>query len=644
MEELRAFVGHSFSSGDKALVAGFLGYFESLSRLYPTFTWDHAEEAEPLPLSKKVMAKIEGKNVFIGICTKNERAVRDSDLRPALLRKSVLVTGTRDVEWKASDWIIQEIGLAVGRGMSIILFREEGVRAPGGLYGDIEYIPFSRANPHESFEKFVQMLVALKPKSAVTSSAATKAPPDDEKNELEEPSGESWEPKPDWKKDQYDHALLRMALDRNSTGLESIDSAFRSSALYEGMAGAEWEGQVEWLRSLFIGNSDFEKLRRLADENPKSSLLRMYVARRYVDLKEHENAARAFENAASIAENDEYKVLYEAEAAIEYARAGRIALARTVFERLKRMAKDSEGLLNRLAIELRSFAQIEKDDEFELAILERMVELKPGDVSLRFQLAYKHSEYENNDMALHHYTTIPILARDAITWNNLGVTFGNFQMPVRSTSAFKRAEEQGDTLAMSNIGFSLLRVGFLDEAGERANKALQSGNYHENITDLLKRVKLIPDEEDKKETEALDKVKPKAAFYRQLGKAALSEAPVEIGNTWQAPECVLETSLDGATVRLSGSYEQDVNPFSIGLLGGASRKEKRRIVYTLQLHGNMLTGQVKRSTEGEQPTLASLGMDAIRVAMYFDAERRKIYVMEGYSSGAGRFYELEHLS
>jgi len=70
MEDLRAFVGHSFSDHDKALGASFLAYFGSLSKLYPTFSWDHAEEAEPLPLSTKVLNKITDKNVFIGICTK----------------------------------------------------------------------------------------------------------------------------------------------------------------------------------------------------------------------------------------------------------------------------------------------------------------------------------------------------------------------------------------------------------------------------------------------------------------------------------------------------------------------------------------------------------------------------------------------
>ncbi len=45
-----------------------------------------------------------------------------------------------ELEWKTSDWIIQEIGLAIGRGMHCCLLVERGVRPPGGLQGNLEYI------------------------------------------------------------------------------------------------------------------------------------------------------------------------------------------------------------------------------------------------------------------------------------------------------------------------------------------------------------------------------------------------------------------------------------------------------------------------------------------------------------------------
>ena len=199
-------------------------------------------------------------------------------------------------------------------------------------------------------------------------------------------------------------------------------------------------------------------------------------------------------------------------------------------------------------------------------------------------------------------------------------------------SAFQRAESQGDTLAMSNLGFRLLRAGFIDEAAELANKAVKLETYHANITDLLKRLKEAPEEEEKKEAEALEKTKSKAAFYRQLGGAALAQTPSEIGKKWETPEAELSASLDGMDVRIWGSYEQDANALmGVGLLGGILRqKVVRHVEYVLKLRGNLLIGEVKRTTDGEtSPSLIALGMDNRKVVMYFDPDGTVLHVMEG---------------
>src|SRR5262245_60623889 len=105
MEEIRAFVGHSFTAADKDVVREFLEYFQTLTNGYP-FTWDHAEQAEPETLAKKVLAKIRDKNVFIGICTRKERAIEPGSLwLISWLKKAA--GNEADFEWKTSDWIIQ---------------------------------------------------------------------------------------------------------------------------------------------------------------------------------------------------------------------------------------------------------------------------------------------------------------------------------------------------------------------------------------------------------------------------------------------------------------------------------------------------------------------------------------------------------
>jgi hypothetical protein len=89
----------------------------------------------------------EGKNVFICICTKRELVASARDVRaePDIGNYIREV----DLEWKTSDWILQEIGLARGRGCTSIVLVENGVRNPVPLLADIQYIPFDRDRPEK---------------------------------------------------------------------------------------------------------------------------------------------------------------------------------------------------------------------------------------------------------------------------------------------------------------------------------------------------------------------------------------------------------------------------------------------------------------------------------------------------------------
>jgi len=130
MAEVKAFVGHSFTDDDKDVVARFIEFFGTLAKLNTSFSWVHARAAEPKQLAEKVLSLIQGRNLFIGICTKKERVV---DSEGATLLFNRLISKPDDLHWKTSDWVIQEIGLAIGRSMNIILLVENSVRKPGGL-------------------------------------------------------------------------------------------------------------------------------------------------------------------------------------------------------------------------------------------------------------------------------------------------------------------------------------------------------------------------------------------------------------------------------------------------------------------------------------------------------------------------------
>lgn len=61
MTDVSAFVGHNFFDKDKDIVKNFLDFFDQLVDMGISFSWEHAEKAEPKLLSQKVLEKIEKK-------------------------------------------------------------------------------------------------------------------------------------------------------------------------------------------------------------------------------------------------------------------------------------------------------------------------------------------------------------------------------------------------------------------------------------------------------------------------------------------------------------------------------------------------------------------------------------------------------
>ena len=206
MSEVKAFVGHSFTEDDREIVEKFLRFFSTIAKTNDEFSWEHAEGAEPQRLDEKVMRLMEGKNTFIGICTRKEKVGHKTAFHDRVFWRKQVIVDRRDLFWKTSDWIIQEIGYAKAKGLHLILLIEEGVRDPGGLQGNVEYIPFARAHPEATHARILEMIATI----------ARKIPDDPQKSsdvvpataaeaEDEVASENLWkEPKPSWNEVHYE--------------------------------------------------------------------------------------------------------------------------------------------------------------------------------------------------------------------------------------------------------------------------------------------------------------------------------------------------------------------------------------------------------------------------------------------------------
>lgn len=560
-----------------------------------------------------------------------------------------------DFFWKTSDWIIQEIGLSIGLKLNVILLLEQGVKAPGALQGNLEYITFDRDAPERCFGKILEMISALSPKADLVMSAkpASKATASELKD-VDPPQAQDDFAivKPDWTWRDYELAYWKAVVLDKKERAKIISDAYLASALsFTDQAKTSWAAFEEYTHLLFERGGDFVRLKTLAETNPTNRDVSYYLGQIYDQYGDHEKAALAFTTAAKSPKNidDELMLLGKVAAAYQNAKLPDAAMA--LFGSMRNKAAENgrgeKTILNALV----DVSKISKDDFVLISAMERVLELDPADKETRFSLAYKYSDMGEDELATYHYSRIPMHDRSAIAWNNLGVSLDRLGLHGKAIAAYRKSEDGGETLAMSNLANKLIEAGFLIEAQKICDVALNKVDYHKNVGTTLGRLKELPDEEEKSELEAFSKASLKSDFYRQLGSALSRSFPLNPPMVWQGKRGALSLVVDGQNFRLTGAYEDRAT----GIVGLALRgaggvgsdndtKPVRRIIqYTGVLRGSAMLGKVSRKRVDDVhavPSLLGSIDDSQQVLMFLDAEKKKLNVLEVDGRSAPSFYCL----
>jgi tetratricopeptide (TPR) repeat protein len=646
MTEIRAFVAHSFTKEDEAVVGSFLKYFDQLSRSAIAFSWQHAEPAEPKILAEKVKSTLSDKNVLIAICTKRECVIAPSALKNAFFSPDFFKAKRTDLSWKTSDWIIQEIGLAIGKGLDLILLIESDVQNPGGLQGDLEYITFDRSYPDRSFGKVLEMITALSPKASglIARSSETRSPLSEVQKEPT-PTDQWWVPKPEWDRSQYEATLMVMVPFDKTDHIPTLTQAYLDSKYAEQRDNKQrWEALVEYVLLLHGKGGSLAKLKALAEAHPHSPGTLEQLAKGFALFENHRDAATTYEQALhAITDGDDVFSLL-ARAAVQYMHAKDRTAADALISRMKSGATTIPNGELRLLRALREIAEIEKDEEATLAFMERIIQIEPDDDRTRFSLAFKYSEGGNDALALFHYLRTAADGRDPSTWNNLAVEFDRAGLFSKAVEGYKIAEEMGETLAMSNLAQKFISAGFLSEAKEQCDKALQLGDFHPNVAHTLAQLKELPGEENNRQAEIIERTRPKSEFYRQFGRAGSQLAPTHIPENWQGPLCFLRVTLNGTQFTAVGSYERHGLAGLLSALpgfGAPSPTARIRVEYVGTLRGRAIEGSVTEVREGETPpSLLSAAGNKTTVLMVLTNDDNELRVMEKSSSNPTRFYTI----
>jgi len=576
MLPFNTFVAHSFSDAERNVVRPFLDFLDHVAGMGIGFTWDHAEPAEPKELRDKVLAKMEGKNLLVAICTAHERATRPEHLKRILLRPGYLMASAQDLETATSDWITQEIGCAVGRGMRIVILLERGVRVPGGLQGDLEYIEFDRDKPERTYTKLLEMLrslSALPPSGPAPAMGGMSAPTPHETTESA-PSPRKEEPSEHWTRVDFDNALFDAVLYDDEARQSALTLAYsRLVAKGDQSEDARWGALALYYKAWIKKEDTLAEILAIRNKHPNHPDILSIAARAYETYKEPNTAAALFEESASLTDEAALKGRRLCRAAVGYASAGHAHKAQECLSLASSLELEGSEHRQTVFAACADVARITKSDSAFEAFSEALLEQRPDDHGRRSALAWHYSEAGEHDLALYHYGILVNRSPDEGYWNNYGVAAANLKLPATSVRAYRDSQRKGGTLAMSNIAHKFLNEGFLEEAEQTAIEAMKQQTYDKQVGSVLPRMRSMDEEEATKRDQLLQALQRRRQMHIAFANAAICRTPTRIPTMWMAPDTSLTISLDHGVLKGTGRHEKKATGLATQLAVIAGQKD-----------------------------------------------------------------------
>lgn len=653
MSQMNAFVGHSFLESDDQIVQKFLAYFDQVKGIVPGFSWENAKQAEPDDLLAKVRRLFKDKNLFIGICTSNEVAIPNDALETPWWPRGRYVVAKSSVKPKTSDWIIQEIGFALARDLTIILFVEEGLRTPGGMQGNLNYISFNRSNAESCFGQFLEMIKTMMPTATVAPAAPMTQESSQEENGDSAPKGEGFlVPKEDWKQDDFELAFMVATIRDDQGAVTRIDDAFKKNPKNKEANKQEaWEVFGEYVRIIHNKGGKLERIEDIADRYADNHEVQHYLGLAYVQFEKFTDAAACFKKSVAGTDDRQIRLHRFGMLAKVLAKAGKHDESNAVIEQLKGSSAEVLHGNSIVAEQLCDIAESMDQDEFWLGLTEYLISLYPDRNSKRFDLAYKYSHLGQHSLALKHHSEIPINDRGGNEWNNLAVEYASARLSHMAVKAYRESEELGETLATSNLAYKLIQAGFLEQAKEMCISANEKDEVHKNVIHALARISDIPGEEELTLKESIDGVDELHQFWNDFGKAATDKATGGLDGHWTGPVANTIVKTKGNRFTAIGEYEVSGSALGNALLGlRASRSEKRRfrVTYEGTILGRSIVCKCEREQiEGKKRVASLLGdglTDTWTCIMVVNEARDRIGFCDRPLGKNARFASLERLS
>lgn len=541
---MKVFVGHSFEDKDQPLVDKIISFLSKRDIICET-----GEKAQNKSVSEKVKERIAKNEIFIGIFTV------DQEIKFSDSRETRRCTGfwekfnfkkSKPQEsgpvFSTSGWVIQESGYALGKDKETIFLVEENIYKFPELQGDKELIYFSRDNLDPLLLRLSEVMQDIKSRSQVGMQVVSQPLPELKEDQKLE----------DMQKAEKKRKLPfdEMFEAHNQGDISKVDEIYQSKIREE----LDEEKTLFWdaiILSWKYCAGDAESLGKLETfaVEKKNPDIERQLASCYEFGDKNEDARKAYLRCIEYTDETSEKIDCFIRISKSYAKERNYVRALEVL--LETLNNSSyKDCLEKVFAALAVIAESKKDDYLYFLSAEKLLEINPVNTSMRFNLAYKYGNTNENQLAVYHYKKLLNINEDAMALNNIGVEYSGLDMKAKGVPYYERAKEKKNTLAYANIAYKYLNEGFTEAAEKLLKEAdglSQEGiEVHPNIGYAKKKLKDLQEEENEKEKKILDlaedihkfKVRHANAFcFKPSEIKSEISGKWSIGNKWNVDFC-----------------------------------------------------------------------------------------------------------
>ena len=557
---LQAFVGRSFLDDDKRVWHELRDFLETLKSL--GFAYEDAKEAQLCPISEKVRLRIDRNHIYIGVLTRRHLISSVPCTIGNLVRG--LLNGVAAKQWTASEWVIEEVGYAIGREKPVILLIEKSVVFPtSDLDGDTQWIEFERDKLEHCQSELVSMISGLLAKKVVALPAVSAISADDSKTEEQKPAHAP-------SKATFGEQLNALRVAASSARIADVER-IQSEILNDPqiMEKREFENFLLSERASHGDTAALQILKKRVSDGPSDVDALIGLAESYEAFKQYSSSIDLLRNGRThVAPVSHARIALGLAFALRKDGKPQEAVSELLVQ--LRMERDEEKRIN-LYRAIAYAAQEYKDSNLEAACLEKILKLIPADNDVRFRLAYLYGETERQMLAAYHYGLLAPIVDWPHVLNNLGVAYGELGLKAARIDQFLKASDKS-SLAKANAANLYANFGFLSQAATLAHDVMANISADEiasaRARTALSEIEALREKEEVKIKAISDETRNERDFMVTFADALDNDTVEDFVATFVTPHGDLRLSKEHENLSGTGSMTKPAVNYPAGTLAG----------------------------------------------------------------------------